>query len=147
MSEMVAKLDDWGMPAWVAVMVLGFVVFWPIGLGILGYLIWSGRMGFSKTARWGRWGRQLGAKMEEAAGRFDVRMAGFRSSGNAAFDEYRAETIRRLEDEEREFLAFLEKLRAAKDRAEFDQFMADRRGRTGDATRRNDSDVTGLQAG
>jgi hypothetical protein len=51
------------------------------------------------------------------------------SSGNRAFDEYRAETLRRLEDEQREFQEFLVRLREAKDKAEFDQFMADRRGR------------------
>ena len=51
------------------------------------------------------------------------------SSGNKAFDEYRSDTLRRLEEEEREFRDFLERLRAAKDKAEFDQFMADRRGR------------------
>ena len=49
------------------------------------------------------------------------------SSGNHAFDDYRSETLRRLEDEQREFKDFLERLRFAKDRAEFDQFMADRR--------------------
>ena len=49
------------------------------------------------------------------------------SSGNRAFDEYRAETLRRLEDEQREFKEFLQRLRFAKDRAEFDQFMAERR--------------------
>jgi hypothetical protein len=49
-------------------------------------------------------------------------------SGNRAFDEYRAETLRRLEDEQREFIEFLDRLRHAKDKAEFDQFMADRRG-------------------
>jgi hypothetical protein len=49
------------------------------------------------------------------------------SSGNHAFDDYKAETLRRLEDEQREFLEFLERLRHAKDKAEFDQFMADRR--------------------
>ena len=46
------------------------------------------------------------------------------SSGNRAFDDYRAETLKRLEDEQREFKEFLERLRFAKDRAEFDQFMA-----------------------
>ena len=49
------------------------------------------------------------------------------SSGNHAFDEYRAETLRRLEEEQNEFSSFLERLRFAKDKAEFDQFMADRR--------------------
>ena len=48
-------------------------------------------------------------------------------SGNAAFDEYRAETLRRLEEEQKELVAYLERLRRAKDKAEFDQFMAERR--------------------
>jgi hypothetical protein len=51
------------------------------------------------------------------------------SSGNRAFDEYRADTLRRLEEEQREFKEFLQRLRFAKDRAEFDQFMAERRNR------------------
>jgi hypothetical protein len=55
-----------------------------------------------------------------------------RSSGNRAFDEYRTETLRRLEDEQREFRDFLERLRQAKDKAEFDQFMAERRNRSFD---------------
>ena len=50
-------------------------------------------------------------------------------SGNRAFDDYRAETLKRLEDEQHEFKDFLERLRVAKDRAEFDQFMAGRRQR------------------
>jgi hypothetical protein len=49
------------------------------------------------------------------------------SSGNRAFDEYRADTLRRLEEEQREFMAFLDRLRHAKDKAEFDQFMAEHR--------------------
>ena len=51
------------------------------------------------------------------------------SSGNRAFDEYRTETLRRLEDEQREFREFLDRLRFAKDKTEFDQFMAERRNR------------------
>jgi hypothetical protein len=51
------------------------------------------------------------------------------TSGNAAFDEYRAETLKRLEEEQREFKGFLDQLRVAKDRAEFDAFMNDRRRR------------------
>ena len=51
------------------------------------------------------------------------------SSGNRAFDDYRTETLRRLEDEQREFKEFLERLRFAKDRSEFDQFMNERRNR------------------
>lgn len=48
------------------------------------------------------------------------------SSGNSAFDNYKAETLRRLEDEQTSFEAFLQRLRDAKDKAEFDDFMADR---------------------
>jgi hypothetical protein len=49
------------------------------------------------------------------------------SSGNRAFDDYRAETLKRLEEEQREFRNFLDRLRFAKDKTEFDQFMAERR--------------------
>jgi hypothetical protein len=51
------------------------------------------------------------------------------SSGNRAFDEYRAETLRRLEEEQKEFGSFLDRLRFAKDKAEFDQFMTELRQR------------------
>ena len=50
-----------------------------------------------------------------------------RADGNRAFAEYRDETLRRLEEEEREFRDFLDRLRMARDKAEFDQFMAERR--------------------
>ena len=54
------------------------------------------------------------------------------SSGNRAFDDYRSETLKRLEEEQREFKDFLARLRFARDRAEFDQFMAERRSRPSD---------------
>ena len=47
MSEVVARIDDFGRPAWLVLMVLGFIVYWPIGLAVLAYIIWSGRMGCS----------------------------------------------------------------------------------------------------
>ena len=50
------------------------------------------------------------------------------TSGNRAFDDYRSETLKRLEEEQSEFKDFLAGLRFAKDRSEFDQFMAARRG-------------------
>lgn len=49
-----------------------------------------------------------------------------RSSGNASFDAYRADVLDRLETEQENFEAFLERLRDAKDKTEFDQFMDDR---------------------
>ena len=80
-----------------------------------------------------RWQAKMG-RMQEKMDRMRTRMGGGGgfgfwqppSSGNRAFDEYRAETLRRLEDEQREFQDFLARLREAKDKAEFDQFMADR---------------------
>lgn len=44
-------------------------------------------------------------------------------SGNAAFDAYRAELLDRLEQEQVAFDGFLERLRTAKDKSEFDDFM------------------------
>lgn len=133
MSEMVAKLDDYGRPAWIGVMVLGFVLFWPIGLAVLGYLIWSGRMtcGWSDSRR-SRWQSRFGDKFERARSRVEDEVKGFAgtySSGNRAFDDYRDATLKRLEQEEREFREFLGRLRQAKDKSEFDQFMADRKAR------------------
>jgi hypothetical protein len=120
--DIAAKLDDIGKPIWVVGMVLGFVWWWPLGMVILAYLLWSGRMGRWKHGRgcWGRW--------QHADGNGEARRDMPRGpSGNRAFDEYRAETLKRLEDEQQEFFQFLERLRLAKDKAEFDQFMADRR--------------------
>jgi hypothetical protein len=120
-----AKIDDMGKPAWIALMVLGFVFWWPFGLALLAFLIGSGRMGCWKHAGAERWHGEFKDKVTEVAGRW---CGGRRSesSGNAAFDEYRADTLKRLEEEQREFKDFLGRLRHAKDKAEFDQFMADR---------------------
>jgi hypothetical protein len=123
MTQVVATLDDWGRPAWIAVMVLGFILFWPLGLAILAYMIWSGRMGCGRHGDMARWQRHWADKWDRGM------RGGFHSSGNRAFDEYREETLKRLEEEQREFREFLERLRKAKDKQEFDQFMAERRAR------------------
>lgn len=129
MNDMVMKLDDLGKPAWIALMVVSFIVFWPIGLAILAFLLWSGRMGCGWSGDKNRWQQRMADKWDRKMGAYS-RAAGFGgSSGNRAFDEYREATLRRLEEEQREFREFLERLRMAKDRSEFDQFMADRRGR------------------
>jgi len=84
--------------------------------------------------RWERKMTRLQEKMEKVRDRMDrVRSGGDwfgpSTSGNRAFDEYRSETLKRLEEEQHEFKDFLARLRFAKDRAEFDQFMAERRSR------------------
>jgi hypothetical protein len=120
----VAKLDELGKPAWIALMVLAFIVYWPLGFAVLAFLFWSGRMGCWKRGGMSRW--QESNRMPGAGTWWQP---GPPSSGNRAFDEYRTDTLRRLEEEQREFQDFLGRLRMAKDKAEFDQFMAERRNR------------------
>ena len=128
-----AKLDDLGLPAWIGLMVLGFVVWWPLGLGLLAFIIGSGRMGCGRHSveRWENKMSRMQDKMERMRGRAGWGWGQPPSSGNRAFDEYRTETLRRLEDEQREFREFLDRLRFAKDKTEFDQFMSERRNRDG----------------
>jgi hypothetical protein len=108
----VAKLEGLPTPMWIALAVLGFVFWWPLGLAVLSYQLWSGRMMCCEFS-FGRW-----------AGN------GNHTTGNQAFDDYRADTLRRLEEEQRAFQDFLSRLRMAKDKAEFDQFMTERTSRT-----------------
>ena len=126
-----AKLDDLGKPAWIALMVLAFFIHWPLGLAVLAFLIWSGRMGCWKHEYAGRWhanGHSRGTDWFSSGWFGHHRRPS--SSGNRAFDEYREETLRRLEDEQKEFKEFLTRLRFAKDKSEFDEFLAERRRRS-----------------
>ena len=120
-----ARIDEFGKPAWIVLMILGFWAWWPLGLAILAFTIGSGRMGCWNHHGMNRWQD----KMDRMRSKVDWWGAAPPSSGNRAFDEYRADTLRRLEEEQREFKEFLQRLRFAKDRAEFDQFMAERRNR------------------
>ncbi|MDE4192620.1 DUF2852 domain-containing protein [Phaeobacter gallaeciensis] len=126
-SRSEAWLDSKGKGAWIAAMVLGFVFFWPIGLALLFYMIWSKRM-FNKSCRhrksWTRHG-----------------MSAMTSSGNSAFDAYKADTLRRLEQEQDDFNAFLQRLREAKDKAEFDEFMEQRAAAPAEAQDIGDEDI------
>lgn len=116
-----AWLDAKGRWAWLTAMVLGFVFVWPVGLALLGYMIWSNRM-FTSSASCGnrrsRHGRHHRA--------WDDHPRVSTPSGNSAFDAYKSETLRRLETEQEAFEAFLQRLRDAKDKSEFDTFMEDR---------------------
>ncbi|UWQ20281.1 DUF2852 domain-containing protein [Jannaschia sp. W003] len=103
LSRAESWLDARGRGAWIAAMVLGFILFWPVGLAFVLYMTMSGK-----------WSLGRGAVRSVS------RMGG---TGNAAFDSYKEATLRRLEDEQRAFEEFLQRLREAKDKAEFDQFM------------------------
>lgn len=122
-----AWLDSKGRGAWIAAMVLGFVFAWPIGLFLALYITWTHRWSsdmFGHSCRARRqmtpdarsWGQHWGRHGHGA----------FRPSGNSTFDNYKAETLRRLEEEQEAFEGFLQRLREAKDKKEFDAFMEDR---------------------
>jgi Protein of unknown function (DUF2852) len=124
-------------PMEIAAIVLGFVVFWPVGLALLGWKIFNGKIrhdgdfGQFARERWGEFERRsgLGSMSRDFAG-------GWRTSGNSAFDDWRKAELERLEEERRKiheaeqaFYDYLEGLRRAKDREEFERFMASRAAR------------------
>ncbi|MGE3246657.1 MAG: DUF2852 domain-containing protein [Beijerinckiaceae bacterium] len=134
----------------IAAVVLGFIIWWPVGLALLLWKVWRAKNGRpsdlvdaarsfeenvmhnwpEKARRWGCAGkRRAEGAMPDGWG-FS---AGARSTGNAAFDEWRDaelsrldEERRKLEDAAREFADYVESLRKAKDREEFDRFMRQR---------------------
>ncbi len=141
---------DW-TPATIALMVLGFVVFWPLGLAMLGYILFgrrlqglsfadgSGRLFGGRMFRSGSW-RSGAWGCGRSARRYDRHFsAGPFSSGNMAFDEWRRAELDRIEEERRkleemrdEFDAYSRELRRAKDQEEFDRFMRQRGNRPSD---------------
>jgi len=111
-----AWMDARGRKAWIAAMVAGFVFFWPVGLALVAYI--------TVTNRWSRPMSHSRSCMSRSNHSWS--MPGTRPSGNTAFDTYKADTLKRLEDEQDAFEAFLQRLRDAKDKSEFDTFMDDR---------------------
>lgn len=121
----------------IGAIVLAFVYWWPIGLALIawkvaGYPALSELRGFAERARSGRAPSRF-AQAFEAANR--------RSTGNWAFEEYRRSEIdrleaqrRALEEESRAFASFVEELKRAKDREQFDAFMAKRRAEGGNGS-------------
>jgi hypothetical protein len=120
-----AWLDDKGKGAWIAAMVLGFIFFWPVGLALLAYMIWSKRM----------FGKGCAQRKSHHHTSRHTAWSAMKPSGNTAFDAYKADTLRRLEQEQEAFESFLERLRDAKDKAEFDQFMEDREKRASETAK------------
>jgi hypothetical protein len=115
----------------VATMILGFMVSWPIGLAVLGYKLWQSRHGGDdlQTLASAKWNEARAAWSRPNAGRYGA-------SGNAAFADWKSAELgrleaerRKLEEAAREFSAFLDNVRRAKDREEFVRFMNERRTR------------------
>lgn len=127
MNQSALIRPDW-TPATIALMVLGFVIFWPLGLAMLAYILFGERLrDFKRNAN------------ERADGVFaSFRRSGRRcspsfSTGNVAFDDWRKAEMDRIEEQRRkldemrdEFDSYLRELRRAKDQEEFDRFMRER---------------------
>lgn len=134
-------------PVEILAMVLGFIVFWPIGLAILGWKLWQKKTGYSGdlvSFSKDKWETMVnrnwacGGRGPAFSPRGFASSSGVNSTGNFAFDEWRATELARLEEErqkliaaEREFAEFMENLRRARDREEFDRFMNERRNQQG----------------
>jgi hypothetical protein len=148
--------DDWKNATWrrgsgsagrwtpfeLIAMVLGFIVFWPIGLAILGYKFWQSKSGAAdlQTVATGAWRHAraamggMGASAPRAWTSSPWTRGFTPSTGNRAFDDWKSAELarleaerRKLEDAHREFAEWLDTVRKAKDREEFERFMADRR--------------------
>jgi hypothetical protein len=133
-----AWLDQRGKWAWITLLVLLFVVAWPIALVLLAYLIWEKQM-FSRScaAR----SRSHDRAASQSSGASGHRYA--EATGNHAFDSYKADALRRLEEEQAAFEAFLQRLRNSKDKSEFDAFMEDR-ARSVDADPKGDHEAASV---
>jgi hypothetical protein len=104
-------------PLSILAVVAGFIAWWPLGLAALAYVLWAG---------------PIDGLADEGAKRLREAFAARRApqaqgSGNAAFDAYKADTLKRLEAEQAEFAEHLNRLRDARDREEFERFMAERK--------------------
>ena len=127
---------QWG-PLTIALMVLGFIIWWPLGLAMLAYIIWGEAFGGSAEKAQGFVHKSKAWAEANCGPRNHAYRGHWRnsSSGNAAFDDYRAEQLRRLEEERKRldeeinaFHEYMANLRKAKDREEFDRFMGERNG-------------------
>ena len=120
-------------PAWtpvtIAMMIVGFMIAWPLGLAVIAYIIWGDRLEAFKT--------DVNAATDKASGLFQSARGTFGAAGghtgNVAFDEWRDGELKRIEAERaklaearHEFDSYLRELRRAKDEEEFRLFMAER---------------------
>jgi hypothetical protein len=121
----------------IAGIILGFIFAWPLAVA---YLVWK-FAGYPRPEKARLYLRDtLGWSFEARP----LERSPFRGTGNAAFEEYRRAELdrleqerRRLDEESRAFTEFVEELKRAKDREEFDAFMAKRRSGTSDEASRS----------
>jgi hypothetical protein len=123
-------------------MILGFIVFWPIGLAILFMKIWQKRSGYEgdmvgfANTRFDEMRDHLRSNRDRFGAGFGGRgpgWGGYHNTGNRAFDEWKKVEMERIEEErrkleaaQREFGEYLAHLRMARDREEFERFKNER---------------------
>ncbi len=121
-------------PATIGLMVIGFMVFWPLGLAMLAYIIWGDRLdGFKRDVNRATDGVFAGCRR----GSHNTHAR----TGNIAFDDWRTKELERLDEERKkldemreQFDDYARELRRAKDQEEFDRFMANRNKSTAPTT-------------
>ena len=127
-------------PATIALMVIGFMVFWPLGFAMLAYIIWGDRLdGFKRDVNRATDGIFAGCRRgSDKAARWGH---GSARTGNVAFDDWREKELERLNEERNkldemltQFDDYARELRRAKDQDEFDRFMANRNKSTAPTT-------------
>ncbi len=112
-------------PAWtpltILVMVIAFIIYWPLGLAVIAYILWGNqipevRRFFDGQGNWAPRGP-----------------APFSGTGNAAYDDYRSQEMARLDEERarlekelRDFEDYMRNVRKARDQEEFDRFRRER---------------------
>ena len=116
-------------PATIAMMIVGFMIYWPLGLAMIGYIIWGDRLDMFKRDVNDTTDRFFGGLKRRGSTAFTAAR-----TGNVAFDDWREAELGRLDEERRrlheasvEFESYARELRRAKDQEEFDRFMRDRK--------------------
>lgn len=141
----------WIRPAWtpatIAMMVLGFMIFWPLGLAMIAYIIWGERLdGFKRDAN---------EKTDQVFSAFKTNMSGstMNRTGNVAFDDWREAELERLNEERKkldemrdDFDSHMRELRRARDEEEFNRFMDERHRASKKAKKKSVPDVSGDKA-
>jgi len=127
-------------PAWtpvtIAMMIIGFMIYWPLGLAMIAYIVWGDRLDGMKD--------DLNRATDKVSETFKSTTSASRT-GNAAFDEWREVELTRLEEERqklnesvREFEEYQRELRRAKDADEFETFMKSRKRKAPPRSRKSD---------
>ena len=84
-------------PAWtpvtIAMMIIGFMIFWPLGLAMIAYIVWGDRLDQFKS--------DVNRATDKASDMF-AKAPSFGATsrtGNVAFDDWREAELKRLHEE------------------------------------------------